>query len=80
MVGIYRNKNDVRFFIVQDRKGDTLRELIRNNCEQQSIVRMDEWGGYRRFPEDGFVYETVNRSKWFVDPESGVLTQGIERM
>ena len=80
VVGIYRNKNDVRFFIVQDRKGDTLPELIRKNCEKQSIVRTDERGGYRRLPEDGFVHETVNHSKWFVDPVSGVHTHGIERM
>lgn len=71
--------DEVRFFVAPDRKGETLRKLIRENCEDGSTIVSDEWKGYSRLNEDGYNHLTVNHSKWFVNPDNGVNTQRIER-
>lgn len=78
VVGI-ASSSEVRFFVVENRKGDTLRALIKENCEQGSYIFTDEWRGYSRLHEDGFIHRTVNHSKNFVNPENGAHTQLIER-
>ena len=80
VVGLYKNRHEVRFFIVPDRRSETLRDIIRRSCEVGSIIETDEWRGYSRLCEDGFIHNTVNHSRWFIDPVSGANTQGIERM
>ncbi len=45
VVGVYKNRASVRFFIVEDRKGSTLRDIIRGSVEEGSVVRKDEWRG-----------------------------------
>ena len=80
VVGLYKSSREVRFFIVKDRKGNTLRELIRSVCTRGSTIVTDQSRGYSKLEEDGFLHKTINHSKWFVDPESGAHTQGIERV
>ena len=71
--------DDWRFFVVEDRKGSTLMELITENVEEGSHIVTDEWRGYSRSTERGYTHHTVNHSRNYVDPESGYHTQNVER-
>ncbi len=64
VVGMYKSASEVGFFIVAGRKGVTLRDFIRRNCEQGGHITTDEWAGYRRLSEDGYLHSTVNHSRW----------------
>ena len=80
VVGVYKNKNEFRFFVVPDRKSHTLRAVLKRCCEPGSVIQTDEWKGYSKLSQDGFIHRTVNHSRWFVNPRTGVHTQGIERL
>ena len=80
VVGLYKSAKEVRFHIVPDRTAATLRSVVSMYCEPGSYVVTDEWAGYRRLCDDGFLHKTVNHSQWFVNPADGFHTQGIERM
>ncbi len=49
-----------------DRTGDTLRELIRGCCAEGSVIQTDEWRGYSRIGNDGYISKAVNHSKKFI--------------
>ena len=80
VVGLYKNSAEFRFFVVPDRKSRTLRDLLRRCLAYGNVVQTDEWAGYARLREDGYRHETVNHSGWFIYPNTGVHTQGIERL
>ena len=79
VVGMYYNKFNVRYFVVPDRSADTLTALILRHVETGSTIHTDQWAGYCRLGRVGFIHHTVNHSENYVDPISGVHTQGIER-
>lgn len=79
VLGIYSNKNDVRFLRVRDRSSATLIPIIERYVEGGSWIVTDLWGGYNALGNHGFVHKTVNHSENYVDPETGYHTQGIER-
>ena len=78
VVGVYNSRRKVKFFIVPDRKVDTLRDIFRR-CRSPGNVFKDEWREYSRISEDRYINSTVRHSKWYVDPSTGIHTQGIER-
>lgn len=80
VVGLYKSKKEVRFYIVPDRKGSTLLDIIGRCCAVGSVIRTDEWSGYSRLTQSGYIHKKVNHSEWFVNPHDGTHTQGIERM
>ncbi|EFN85309.1 hypothetical protein EAI_15993, partial [Harpegnathos saltator] len=46
-----------------------------------SIIYSDKWRAYDALSNDkNYTHETVNRSVNFVNPETGVYTQNIERL
>ena len=44
--------------------------------------RSDSWKGYptNRIEIEGFLYAKVNHKYYFIDPDTGVHTQTVERM
>ena len=55
VVEMYLWLDEVWFFIVSDRTGNTLRKPIRDNSEVGSSIVTDEWLSYKRIVEDGFI-------------------------
>lgn len=67
---------------VPNRNRDTLLNLIINNVEPGTEVWTDCWGGYRGLGNIGgvpqYTHRTVNHTQNFVDPVTGVCTNGVE--
>jgi len=79
--GVERTPERRMFAIsVEDRSAPTLLRLIERYVRPGSIIYTDCWKGYRT---DGLIdlemlHGTVNHTLHFVDPETGVHTNGIE--
>lgn len=64
---------------VQDRKAATLEAIIQDHVEPGSIVQTDLWRGYSGIETNlGLIHQTVNHSKCFADPATGVNTNTVE--
>ena len=64
--------------IVSHRDKKTLYPILQKRCIPGSRIYSDEWAAYRKVYEElGFDHETVNHSKNFVNPLTGVHTQAI---
>lgn len=78
--GLYMSPTRYRFYVVHDRTGDTLSPLVHENVEFGSTIVSDKWAAYNRLSHEGYVHETVDHSKNFVNPITGFHTQAIERV
>jgi transposase-like protein len=81
VVGGVEKTAEKRIFVVpvEDRTKVTLLGLIRKHVKPGSIIHTDLWKGYSGLSEDGqFQHFTVNHSKHFKDPVTGVHTNTIE--
>ena len=67
-----------RFFIVNKRDRDTLLPIIIQEIEPGLTIHSDEWRAYSTLKNHGFLHQTVNHSKNFIDPHTGAQTQTIE--
>jgi transposase-like protein len=78
--GVERTPERKVFLVeVKDRKADLLTHIIKKHVKPGSIIHTDMWKGYDRLEEVGiFEHYTVNHSKNFKDPETGVHTNTIE--
>jgi len=54
VVGVYKNSQEFRFFVVPDRKSGALRALLKRCCAEGSVIRTDEWKVYCRLNEGCF--------------------------
>jgi len=63
---------------VEKRDKATLLPIIQNEIELRSIIYSDQWRAYSTLKDIGYHHETVNHSKFFVDPTTGAQTQTIE--
>src|SRR5271154_3427583 len=63
---------------VQDRTQETLLDVITRHVAPGSIIHTDLWRGYYGLDTIGMTHRTVNHSRHFVDPETGVHTNTIE--
>jgi transposase-like protein len=78
--GVERTAEKKVFLVeVKDRKADLLKHVISKHVRPGSIIYSDLWKGYNRLCEDGtFEHMTVNHSKNFKNPITGVHTNTIE--
>ena len=80
VVGGVERTTEKRIFIVpvESRDQVTLLELIDQFVEPGSIIHNDLWRGYMHVGDHEMVHRTVNHSRYFVDPVTGVHTNTIE--
>jgi transposase-like protein len=64
--------------VVRDRSSEILSQIILEHVKNGSVVFSDMWKGYNDLKRLGFIHKTVNHSKNFKDPETGVHTNTIE--
>lgn len=55
-----------------------LTKVIQDQVHPLSIIHTDLWKAYSRLGEEGYIHRTVNHSKFFKDPVTGVHTNCIE--
>ena len=77
--GLCTRSDNVRFYVVPDRTTATLLPIILDQVEPGSHIWSDRWASYNCLISMGFQHATVNHTENFVDPETGVNTQIIER-
>lgn len=79
LVGIERTTEKKIFLIqIENRSNSTLKAIIEKNVLPGSIIYTDLWKGYRGLDELGMKHHTVNHSKFFKDPITGVCTNTVE--
>ena len=71
------DNGEMRLEVCPRRDANTLGQIVAKNLAVGSLDWTDEWRGYRRLTNLGFVHSTVKHSRNFVDPD-GVHTQRIE--
>lgn len=59
------------FHVVQRRDAATLERIIAKHCLPGTTIRSDQWRGYNGLAGLGFVHQTVNHSRHFVNPVTG---------
>ena len=79
VVGTSESKHKVRFIRVQERDQYTLKAVLEKYIQEGSYVWTDCWLGYSKLTMSTFRHAKVNHKDNFVDPETGVNTQRIER-
>jgi len=81
VVGGVELTEERRLFLVpvESRNSETLAQVIEEHVADGSIIRTDCWKGYAYLERrEDIVHETVNHSKHFKDPLTGVHTNTIE--
>lgn len=78
--GIERATNKVFIVPVENRSSKTLLPLIRKYIAPGSIIYSDCWRAYNDLKNENYTHQTVNHSENFVDPNTKVHTQNIERL
>ena len=63
---------------VEDRSADTLISIIKGNVLPGTTIISDCWKSYSRLSEEGYIHQTDNHSKEFVNKETGAHTNTIE--
>ena len=76
--GIERETKNCFLTSVEDRSADTLVPIIKQHVLPGTIIISDCWKAYSRLTEEGYVHQTVNHSKEFVNRETGAHTNTIE--
>ena len=64
--------------MVDQRDAATLEQIIRNNVLPGTQIWSDQWGAYNNLNHLGFIHQTVNHSRHYVDPVTRVHTNNIE--
>ncbi len=76
---VCKDKSNVRFHVVDDRKAQTLNPIILETVQQGSTIVSDEWKAFSRLSTHILKHETVNHSRNYINPLTRFLTQAIER-
>ena len=79
--GMYeRESKKCLFIVVPKRDAFTLLNVIYKHIAPNSIIHSDCWSAYCRIRklDKNFSHRTVNHDLYFVDPKTGVHTNGVE--
>ena len=74
-----RVSGDIRLFYVPDRKQHTLIKIIKDNINIGSTVYSDSFRSYWILAEEGYNHKMVNHEIEYVDQDTNVHTNTIER-
>lgn len=72
-----RDSRHTRFFVIPNRKNETLHPLITNHVEKGICIFHDDWSGYRKLHDMGYPHGTVVHTREFKSAD-GVCTNLIE--
>ena len=79
--GLYeRDSKRILFIVVPKRDASTLLNLIYQHVAPNSVIFSDCWASYARIRrlDKNYSHATVNHDLHFVDPKTGVHTNGVE--
>ena len=76
--GIERGTKNCFMCSVEDRSADTLIPVIKQNVLPGTTIISDCWKAYCRLEEEGYLHQTVNHSKEFVNKNTGAHTNTTE--
>ncbi|KCZ74252.1 hypothetical protein H311_04784 [Anncaliia algerae PRA109] len=69
------------FFVrIEDKREDTLLPIIRQHVREGSIIYTDCLRSYNNLNLYGYLHNTFNHSRNFIDPGTGACTNHIESM
>ena len=63
---------------IEKRDCSSIEEIIKKNVKKGTTIYTDLWKGYNNLKNIGYKHMTVNHSKHFKDPKTGVHTNTIE--
>ena len=66
-------------YSIPDRSAQTLLPIIQATIRPGTTIMSDMWAAYGGIAAMGFQHLTVNHTLNFVDPQTGVHTQSVER-
>ena len=76
--GIERDSKNCFLSSVEDRSAEMLIPIIKEHVLPGTTIISDCWKAYARLEEEGYVHQTVNHSKEFMNKETGAHTNTIE--
>ncbi|XP_056465385.1 uncharacterized protein LOC130404594 [Gadus chalcogrammus] len=79
MLQIKRSDRRPILRLVQRRNKETLVPIIKKHVKHHSLVVSDEWRAYAGLATEGYRHVRVNHSQHYVDPQTGLHTQNLER-
>jgi transposase-like protein len=74
-----KNENKQMFLVpIEERNIENIDEIIKRHIKKGTTIYTDCWKGYNNLKNIGYKHKTVNHSKNFKDPITGVHTNTIE--
>lgn len=79
ILGIYDTTNNKGYIqYVNNRTSQVLIPIIQNHVQAGSTIWTDQWRAYNNLRHLGYIHQTVNHSRHFRDPVTGVCTNHVE--